>query len=582
MRTNRTVGAEKTIDAILGRMDLADKIGQCLVCNHTGTAIEPYHARFIREFRCGGLRVTPHIACVNDEPRIRKIAPYMLPGQYAGVVRGLQELALSRKSGVPLQIVTDQEGDLSVDFLRGGFSLFPSPCGLAATGDPALVRKSCEVVGRQLRAVGVNWIHSPVLDVNLNPRNPEIGMRSFSDDPRRVAEFGLAQMKGLLAAGVVATGKHFPGRGDSESDAHTSLDVLRVDRRRLDAVELLPYRRLIAAGLPAVMTAHNAYTALDDEAIPASVSKKIVTGLLREELGFDGVVTTDAIGMAGVMRYAGNQWNATVLAVEAGNDVVLVKEDEATTGKCFQALMDAVKAGRIPEARLDESVRRILRLKAEMGILDSPIPDARTADAIVRAPKNAKICREVFRRAAIRVRDRDRLLPLDPKEKVFVVEQYLPLYHLKSNDAWYHPGMFGEAMGQYARNLIYQEMNTPPTREDLARFHQRLEQAETVVFFNIFWRGSGSNRRLIAESVRRGKRVIVATNDLYDVYCLPSLGTVICTFGAVPHGTRIAAEVIYGKAKPGGKWPLKGIKQNDTVSPDEEERLFVIGHSEEK
>ena len=582
MKATKTSRIEARIDTILGRMDLVDKIGQCLVCNHTGTVIEPYHVRFIREFRCGGLRVTPHITCINDEPRIRKIAPYMLPGQYAGLIREIQELAMSRKSGVPLQIVTDQEGDLSVDFLRGGFSLFPSPCGLAATGDPALVRRSCEVVGRQLRAVGVNWIHSPVLDVNLNPRNPEIGMRSFSDDPKQVAEYGIAQMKGLLAAGVVATGKHFPGRGDSESDAHTSLDVLRVDRKRLDEVELLPYRALIAGGLTAVMTAHNAYTALDDERIPASVSRRIVTGLLREELGFDGVVTTDAIGMAGVMKYAGNQWNATVLAIEAGNDVVLVKEDEPTTEKCFRALADAVKAGRISESRLDESVRRILRLKAQIGILDHPMPDAKRADAVVQDPKNGTLCREVFRRATIKVRDRDRLLPLDPKEKIFVVEQYLPLYHLKSNDAWYHPGMFGEAMAAYAEDMVYQEMNTPPTADDLKRFEQRVDRADTVVFFNIFWRGSGSNRRLIAECVRKGKKVVVATNDLYDGYCLPSLGTLVCTFGAMPHGTRMAAEVIYGHARPAGQWPLKGIKQKDTVSAAEEAKLFVIGHSEEK
>ncbi|MGQ9662927.1 MAG: glycoside hydrolase family 3 protein, partial [Kiritimatiellia bacterium] len=333
-------------------MDLQDKVGQGLVCNFTGTVIEPYHVRFIREFRCGGLRVTPHICSVNDEPRIRKLAPYNTPAQYAAVLKELQQIALSRSSGVPLQIVTDQEGDLSVDILRGGISLFPSNAGMAATGDPALVRKAFQVVGRQLRAIGINWIHSPVLDVNLNPRNPEIGMRSFSDDPELVARYGLAVVRGLLSTGVVATGKHFPGGGDSELDVHDTLDVLRVDRKRVEAVELHPYRKLIPQGLPAIMTAHNAYTALDDENVPASVSKKIVTGLLREELGFDGVVTTDAIGMAGVLEYAGNQWNASVLALEAGNDIILVKEDEPTTAKCFEAILAAVREGRVTERRV--------------------------------------------------------------------------------------------------------------------------------------------------------------------------------------------------------------------------------------
>lgn len=566
------------IDRIMGRMDLHDKIGQCLVCNFPGAAIDAYHLRFVREFRCGGLRVTPHISGVNDEPRLRKLAPYLTPGQYAAVLKELQEIALERSSGIPLQMVTDQEGDLSVDLLRGGFSLFPSNAGMAATGNPALVKKAYQVVGRQLRAVGVTWVHSPVLDVNLNRLNPEIGMRAFSDDPATVAQYGLAEMQGLLAAGVVATGKHFPGRGDSQLDAHDTLDTLRVDRKRLDEVELYPYRKLIAAGLPAIMSAHNAYTALESEHIPASVSRKIITGLLREELGFQGVITTDAIGMAGLLKYAGNHWNATVLALEAGNDIVLIKEDEETTAKCFYAVLEAVKAGRLTEKRLEESVRRILKVKAQVGLLSAPLPDPKRADAIVRAPQNAAVCRETFRKSTLAVRDRAGLLPLKREDKIFVVEQYIPLYHCKGNDLWYHPGMFGEAMRRYAPKMLYQEINTPPSEDDLRRFHARLEQAETVVFFNVFWRGSCSNRKLIWESVKRGKRVIVATNDLYDSYFLPTVGTLFCVFGPLPQGSQVAADVIYGQVKPGGRWPLKLTKQNETAAMNEEVDHFIAGH----
>lgn len=573
---------EKKIDEIIGRMDLEDKVGQCLVLNFVGTMIEDYHRRFVTEFRCGGLRVTPHISSINDEPRIRKDAPYLSPGQYAAVLKELQELAMSRKSGAPLQMVTDQEGDLSVDILRGGFSLFPSNAGMAATGDPALVEKAYGVVARQLRAVGVTWAHGPVLDVNLNPRNPEIGMRAFSDDPKVCAEYGVAMMKGLVGGGVIATGKHFPGRGDSELDAHDTLDTLRVDRARMDEVELYPYRELIKAGLPSVMTAHNAYTALEDENVPASISKKIVTGLLREELGFEGVITTDAIGMAGVQKIAGNCWNATVQALEAGNDIVLIKEDEETSENCFKAVLEAVKDGRLTEQRLEESIRRILRVKAQFGILDQPCPDPEKADAIVRDPANAEICRESFRKGTILARDRDGLLPLGADEKVLVVEQYIPLYHIKANDAWYHPGMFGESMRAHSNNMLYLETHQPATEEDLRRFRERVARVDTVVFFNIFWRGCGSNRALIRESVKLGKKVVVAANDIYDSYFLPKVGTMLITFGPVPQGSRVAADVIYGKVKAEGKWQFAKVGQNDTVPEDQVVDHFVAGHFAER
>ena len=573
-----TVAIDTKIDRIIGRMDLADKVGQCLTLGFVGGVIQPMHVRFIREFRCSGFRITPHLTGVNDSYCIRKHAPHMRPGEYAALLKQLQEMALDRKSGIPLHMVTDQEGDLSVDFLRGGMSLFPSNMGMAATANPALVEKAFRVIGRQLRAQGVNWIHSPELDVNLQPKNPEIGMRAFSDDAALCAKFGIAALKGLTAEGVVATGKHFPGRGDSETDAHNALDVLRVDRARLDAVELYPYRRLIAAGIPCIMTAHNAYTALDAENVPASASKRIVTGLLREELGFEGVITTDAIGMAGQMLYAGDHANATVLSIEAGNDLVLVKEDEATTAKCFHALLEAVKNRRIRESRLDESVRRILKLKVDAGILSNPLPNPRKADAIVLDPANRKTCRETYRRASIIVRDNDRLLPLASDASVLVVEQYIPLYHDKCNDRWYHPGMFGESMRKHCPGMLYLETRTPPDKNDLQRFQDRVAQVDTVVFFNVFWRGSTSNRPLIREAVRLGKKIIVATNDLYDSYFLPSVGTIVCPFGAVGAGLEIGADIICGREKALGKWPLKLVGRTDKAPAEDEVDHAVSGH----
>jgi beta-N-acetylhexosaminidase len=571
----------KQIDRLIGAMSLRDKVGQCLTMNFTGYEITAYERRFVEEFRCGGLRVTPHITGMNDDYTIRKLAPYLTPGQYASRIRILQELALER-NGIPLHIVTDQEGDLSIDILRGGMSLFPSNMGMTASNAPALVEKAFLVIARQLRAQGIGMIHSPELDVNVNPLNPEIGMRAFSDDPELCAKFGIAALKGLRAGGIIATGKHFPGRGDSEIDAHDDLDVLRVDRKRLDDVELLPYRRLIAAGLPAIMTAHNAYPALDPTLTPASVSYPITTGLLRQELGFDGVITTDAIGMKGLLKFTGGQPAATVMAIKAGADLVLVKADEATTAGCFQALLAAVKNGEIAESRLDQSVQRILRMKAEAGILAKPLSDPAKADAIVCNPENAKVCRKVFAQGAIVTRDRAKLLPLKKDTEVLVVEQHIPLYHEKCNDIHYHSGMFMEWMGRYTKNIVRVETGSPASEEDIARFRARLQSATVVAFFNIFWRGSASNRPLIREAIAAGKQVIVATNDLYDSYFLPTAGTVLCTFGAVPEGSRIAADIIFGKAKSRGKWPLRRVTQDQTVDSSKAVDHKIAGHFSEE
>ncbi len=569
---------ESAIDGIMGRLTLDDKIGQCLTLNYLGWQITGFHKRFVREFRCGGLRVTPHISASNDAYHIRKMAPHVSPAATAAKLRELHEMALDR-NGIPLHMATDQEGDLSVDLVRGGIQLFPSNMGMAATGNPELAGEAFRAVARQVRVHGINMLHSPELDVNLAPDNPEIGMRSFSDDPDLCAQYGVAAMKAFMAEGVIPTAKHFPGRGDSQVDAHDQLDVLRVDRQRLDEVELYPYRALIREGLPAIMTAHNAYTALDDESVPASVSYRITTGLLREEMGFEGVITTDAIGMAGVIEYAGGQWGATVMAIKAGADLVLIREDEATTRQCWEALREAVKRKEITEARLDESVRRILRMKMRAGLFGHARPDPAATESELARPENRRLCRNVFDSCSLIVRDRENILPLPRDARALVVEPYLPLYHDKGNDADYHAGMFFESMSRYSEALQLLETRCPPTEDDWTRYRERVARHDTVVFFNAFWRGSGSNRPLIRDAVRQGKKVVVISNDLYDAYYLPSVGTVACTFGAVPQGTRMAADIVFGACRPKGTWPLRRLQQDRTADPATETDHAVSHYS---
>ena len=295
------------------------------------------------------------------------------PAQVLRLTRELQALAM-QANGVGLLIATDQEGGL-VQRLRGidGFTLLPDAATVGkAQGDSDLLRRYGRMVGDELAAVGVTIDFAPVLDVNDNPDNPVIGGlgRSFGETPARVEGAALPFMAGVHDAGVAATGKHFPGHGATSADSHLAIPVVEKSRAELEATEFRPFRTAIARGIDAIMTAHVVYPALDPSGLPATVSAPIITGVLRNEMGFDGVVFTDDMGMAGIADVFSPE-EAAVQAVLAGADVIVCARLELT-GACKPewierlraGLLQAVTDGRISMARVDQSVRRIQALKA--------------------------------------------------------------------------------------------------------------------------------------------------------------------------------------------------------------------------
>lgn len=277
------------------------------------------------------------------------------PEQVAELTRTLQN-----RAAAPLLIGIDQEGGRVCRMPLPGFT-FPGSRALGAIDDPSVTRMVSRAIGEQLLAVGVNVDFSPSLDVNNNPRNPIIGVRAFAEDAETVTRHGLAAIEGFRDAGVVPVVKHFPGHGDTSGDSHLELPCLPVSRERLEAVELVPFRAAIAAGVPAVMTTHIVFPALDQR-LPSTLSPRIITGLLREELGFDGLVVTDCLEMKGVADH----WTPeeiAVLAVEAGADMLLVCHTQETQARMHEALCAAVRAGRLTEERLAQSRERIQRVR---------------------------------------------------------------------------------------------------------------------------------------------------------------------------------------------------------------------------
>src|SRR2546423_1194663 len=311
------------IETLLAKMTLEQKIGQCVVVGMSGTVITNDLREAITRFHCSGIRLsgfTRMFKYFSDDkakrqelgadfvPSLQKLAgeglpPYATTEQYAAMLNELRALAAARSPAIPLHMIIDQEGDTSRDFARGGVVQFPSSMGLVAGGSPERARQVAVCVARQMKASGLDMIHSPVVDVNINPKNPEIGYRAFSDDPEIVAEYAVAMLDGFKKSKVIAAAKHFPGRGDSATDAHHACPVLNVDADRFEKIELYPYKRLIEAGIDAIMVAHCLYPHIDPDQI-STVSRKVVTGILRDKLGFDGMITTDRITMGALIdRY---------------------------------------------------------------------------------------------------------------------------------------------------------------------------------------------------------------------------------------------------------------------------------------
>jgi beta-N-acetylhexosaminidase len=393
--------------------DLDAAIGQLFCCGWQGAtpdearAAGPQARALVEELRVGGLILMG-----------RNLGA---PGEVAALARDLQSLA-----HVPLWIGVDQEGGAVARFSQPGLA-FPGNMALGATRSAPLAQAAAWAIGAQLAAMGINMNFAPTLDVNNNPANPIIGTRSFGEDPALVAELGVAAAEGYRAAGVVPVGKHFPGHGDTDVDSHLALPVQPAGRARLDAVELPPFRAAIAAGLPALMTTHILFPALD-EALPATLSRRVLTGLLRDELGFTGVVITDCLEMEGIAAHWGPE-EAAVLALEAGADLLLVCHTWKTQRRMVAAVRDAVRSGRLSEAHIHASVERLLELKRREGVLDAPRPDPAAAAVIVGAAVHQALERDVAR-AAVTCVTGEELLPLPPRSRVRVAGREAPAAQL--------------------------------------------------------------------------------------------------------------------------------------------------------
>jgi beta-glucosidase-like glycosyl hydrolase len=401
---------ERWVQATLKKMTFDEKVGQLLVSSFQSSFLSTESEDFeelvkaVHEYKVGGFHVFG-----ASEP-----APSVLLNPTYGTVTLGQPLEaastlnrLQAISGLPLLNTADFEA--GVGFRIMGATAFPRAMAFGAARDEKLAFEAGRITGEEARALGVHVNFAPVVDVNNNPRNPVINTRSFGENPEMVGRIASAYIRGLQSAGVMATLKHFPGHGDTDVDSHLGLPVIKHPRERLEKIELPPFRMGIAAGADAVMTGHIEMPAIDPTpGTPTTLSQPIVSGVLRKDLGFQGLIYTDSMGMQGVtdMHKPGE---AAVLAVAAGNDVVLHSPDD---GAAFAALREAVTSGRIPEAQLTASVERILRAKAAAGLHKIRAVNLESVATIVGTRANQALSDQVSQRSITLIKDARNQVPL--------------------------------------------------------------------------------------------------------------------------------------------------------------------------
>ncbi len=458
--------------------------------------------------------------------------------QVNALSNGLQEIAMDQRMPIPLMIATDQEGGV-VARVTEPATVFPGNMALGATRSTDYARQSSEIMGMELMSLGINMDLAPVLDVNVNPENPVIGVRSYSENPDLVADMGAAQVEGYQNENVMATAKHFPGHGDTNVDSHYGLPIINHDLETLHEVDLKPFKAAIDAGIDAIMPAHIVVPALDDSGLPATLSKPILTDLLRGEMGFDGVIITDSLGMSGANVVPADR--VPVEAFKAGADILL---NPPNVPLAYDAMMDAVESGEISEKRVDESVFRILETKFKRGLFHDAGVSPEAIENI-GLEENLELADQMTEESITLVKNED-VLPLDSESEVFVTGPSIG-----------NPGLLGDLLGERGIIAGSYATGTSPTASQIANAVEQAADADTVIVTAYTANTNAAQQQLVSELKDAGKEVIVASmRNPYDIMAFPEVDANVLTYGFRDISVEALAKVLIGEVNPTGKLPV--------------------------
>lgn len=529
----------------LSKWTLRQKIGQLLQCGFDGLEPTEDILRLIQEHAIGG--VILFARNVRDNKQV------------AEMNAKLQQAALAA-GGEPLWISIDQEGGM-VARLTEGVALMPGNMAIAAGGLPDAAYQAANVTGQELHALGINLNFAPDLDVNNNANNPVIGVRSFGESSQRVGDMGVQAIRGLQDAQVMAVAKHFPGHGDTDVDSHLDLPTIHHDRERIYDVELPPFRRAIEAGVDSIMSSHIYFPAFEPDKLPATLSRRVLTGLLREELGYEGVIMTDCMEMNAIAVHYGTV-NAAVMAVEAGADTVLLSHRHDLQYAVVEALVNAVANGRISEARLDASVRRLLALKRRRGVTAAAVaasaaaPTAGEAFARVGSSAHTETARALSEASVTRVRAEAGLLPLAAGKPTLVLGVQ-PAAVSQVDEAYAAPTTLGRALraqGAAVDERVVALAELAERVDELVELARGYEQIVIGSYNAAFYPAQGE---LVRRVMALGKRpIVVALRNPYDLLQFPDVPAYIAVYESRPLALQSAAKHMLGLIPAVGKLPV--------------------------
>ncbi|MGA5406144.1 glycoside hydrolase family 3 protein [Streptomyces lavendulocolor] len=546
---------ERRLERLISRMSLEEKVGQLFVMRVYGhSATDPDQADVDANLKEIGVRTAAELIARYHVGGIIYFSwahNTRDPHQIADLSNGIQRAALDRAVPVPLLISIDQEHGI-VARIGEPATLMPGAMALGAGGSRSDARRAAHLAGTELAAMGIRQNYAPVADVNVNPANPVIGVRSFGADPRAVAGMVAAQVSGYQRAGVAATSKHFPGHGDTSVDSHYGLPTITHTREQWRTLDAPPFRAAIAAGIDSIMTAHIVVPALDPAEDPATLSRPILTGILREQLGYDGVVVTDSLGMEGVRTKYGDD-RVPVLALKAGCDQLL---NPPKLSVAWNAVLAAVRSGEISEARIDESIRRILRLKAKLGLFHEPYVTHDAVDRTVGTRPHLATADRIAERTTTLLLNEGGLLPLDSAR--------LPNLLVVGADAASPSGTTGPPTATLAGALAELGFTTTVLPTGTAPTTAKIDEAvaaaagkDAVVVGTYNVTATSSQRTLVSRLAATGVPVVtVAIRNPYDIARLTGQRATLATYSWTDVELRAAARVIAGRARPEGRLPV--------------------------
>ncbi|MFG2518763.1 glycoside hydrolase family 3 protein [Streptomyces sp. NPDC048527] len=565
-------GKDARLKALISRMSLEEKVGQLFVMRVYGhSATEPDQADIDANLAEMGVRTAAELI---DKYKLGGIIYFTWahntrdPHQIADLSNGIQRAGLAQQSRIPLLISTDQEHGI-VCRVGEPATLFPGAMAIGAGGSRSDARTLGRIAGAELRAVGIRQNYAPDADVNINPANPVIGVRSFGADPEAVAGLVAAEVKGYQSSDIASTAKHFPGHGDTATDSHFGFPIITHTREQWQQIDAPPFKAAIAAGIDSIMTAHIMVPDLDGSGDPATLSHPIMTGILREELGFEGLIVTDSLGMQGVRDKYGDD-RVPVLALKAGVDQLL---NPPSLEVSWNAVLDAVKGGELTEARLDESILRVLRLKEKLGLFDEPYVTGRGVDKTVGTRDHLATADRVAEATTTLLLNKNRLLPLSRRthRNILVVgaDPASP-----SGTTGPPTTTLGQALTELGFTATVLSTGTAPNQAkiDEAVAAAKGKDAVLVGTYNVT-AGSGQQRLVNALAATGVPVVAVAIRNPYDIAQVPGVGASLAAYSWTDVELRAAVRVIAGRARPRGKLPVPVQRADDPAQV-----LYPIGY----